>query len=111
MILKLLLAAMATAQTDNIVQLAQATPTLSTLVSALTAGDLVTTLEGAGPFTVFAPTNAAFTALPAGVLTSLLEAANKPALVSILQYHVVSGKFLAAQLTNAAFTALPAGVL
>merc|ERR1712028_253712 len=86
--------------TNTVVDLAVATPTLSTLVAALTAGDLVTTLQGIGLFTVFAPTDDAFTALPAGVLTSLLEVANKPALVSILQYHVVSGKFLAAELTN-----------
>merc|ERR1712028_324818 len=86
--------------TNTVVDLAVATPTLSTLVAALTAGDLVTTLQGIGLFTVFAPTDDAFNALPAAVLTSLLEVANKPALVSILQYHVVSGKFNAAQLTN-----------
>merc|ERR1712166_1548126 len=74
---------------QNIVQLAQATPDLSTLVTALGAASLVQTLEGAGPFTVFAPTNEAFQNLPAGALANLLKPKNKPKLVALLEYHVL----------------------
>ena len=77
--------------TQNIVQLAQATPSLSTLVTALGAASLVQTLEGAGPFTVFAPTNEAFQNLPSGVLANLLLPKNKAKLVDILTFHVVAG--------------------
>merc|ERR1740133_467956 len=76
---------------NSIVDLAVATPDLSTLVAALKAADLVSTLSGNGPFTVFAPTNEAFAALPAGVLDNLLKPENKAQLVDILTYHVVSG--------------------
>ena len=76
---------------QNIVQLAQATPDLSTLVTALGAASLVQTLEGAGPFTVFAPTNEAFQNLPAGALANLLKPKNKAKLVDILTFHVVAG--------------------
>jgi uncharacterized surface protein with fasciclin (FAS1) repeats len=76
------------------VYLAVATPTLSTLVTALKAGGLVGTLSGNGPFTVFAPTNAAFEALNrTGALSILLEPQNKAKLVDILTYHVVPGKY------------------
>jgi len=77
--------------TQTIVDLAVATPELSTLVVALTAADLVDTLSGDGPFTVFAPSNDAFDALPAGVLDDLLKPTNKKALVDLLTYHVVAG--------------------
>ena len=86
--------------TKTIVQLAVATPDLSTLVTALKAGDLVDTLSGAGPFTVFAPTNEAFAALPAGTLSNLLKPANKAQLVDLLTYHVVSGSVHAKDITN-----------
>ena len=76
---------------NTIVDLALATPDLSTLVTALKAGGLVKTLSGQGPFTVFAPTNEAFAALPAGVLANLLKPENKAALDNILTYHVVAG--------------------
>jgi len=76
--------------TKTIVELAVATPDLSTLVTALKAGDLVDTLSGPGPFTVFAPTNEAFAALPAGTVANLLKPENKAALVDVLTYHVVS---------------------
>jgi uncharacterized surface protein with fasciclin (FAS1) repeats len=66
----------------------------STLVTALEAADLVDTLKGAGPFTVFAPTDDAFNALPTGVLDDLLG--NVTALTEVLTYHVVSGKYMAA---------------
>lgn len=84
----------------TIVKVASDTPTLSTLVTAVKAADLVDTLQGEGPFTVFAPTNAAFDALPAGTLDSLLEPANVDQLKSILTYHVVAGKVLAADLKD-----------
>ncbi len=64
----------------------------TTLVAAVKAADLVTTLKGAGPFTVFAPTNAAFAALPAGTVDTLLKPENKAKLTGVLTYHVVSGK-------------------
>jgi len=76
----------------NIVQLAQSVPDLSTLVTALTAGKLVGTLSGTGPFTVFAPTNAGFAKLPAATLAHLLNPANIKELDAILEYHVVAGK-------------------
>merc|ERR1712032_319916 len=75
----------------NIVELAVGTNDLSTLVTALKAGDLVAALQGKGPFTVFAPSNAAFAKLPKATLGSLLEPKNKDKLVGILTYHVVSG--------------------
>ena len=76
--------------TENIVQIAQGNPELSTLVTAVTAAGLVETLSGPGPFTVFAPTNAAFEALPAGTLDTLL-ADPKGDLAKILKLHVMSG--------------------
>lgn len=75
----------------NIVQLAASDPDLSTLVTAVTAGGLVSVLSGAGPFTVFAPTNQAFLELPHGVLDFLLNPANIKSLDAVLTYHVVSG--------------------
>ncbi len=85
---------------NNIVATAQATPQLSTLVTALTAADLTGTLSGPGPFTVFAPVNNAFDALPAGQLNALLEAGNVDILSKVLTYHVVPGTFRAADLTE-----------
>jgi transforming growth factor-beta-induced protein len=73
---------------SNIVQIAASDPDLSTLVTALTDAGLVTTLEGAGPFTVFAPTNEAFAKLPTGLLNYVL--ANKSVLKTVLLYHVAS---------------------
>jgi uncharacterized surface protein with fasciclin (FAS1) repeats len=84
----------------DIVGLAVATPDLSTLVAAVKAADLVTTLQGTGPFTVFAPTNAAFAALPAGTLDSLLLPENKSKLAGILTYHVVAGKVMSTDLKD-----------
>lgn len=78
----------ANAQQMDIVALAQSNDDLSTFVAALDAADLVEPLRGAGPFTVFAPSNAAFEALPVGTLEELLKAENKDRLVSILTYHV-----------------------
>lgn len=70
----------------------------TTLVAAVKAAGLVDTLKGPGPFTVFAPTNAAFEKLPAGTVDTLLKPENKPMLTSILTYHVVPGKMDAATL-------------
>ena len=83
----------------DIVALAQETPELSTLVEAVTAADLVETLQGEGPFTVFAPTNEAFEGL-GDTLTTLLEPANKADLASVLTYHVVPGELMAADLED-----------
>ncbi|MEP6874536.1 MAG: fasciclin domain-containing protein [Burkholderiales bacterium] len=73
----------------------------TTLVAAVKAAGLVETLKGPGPFTVFAPTNAAFAALPAGTVDTLLKPENKPALTKVLTYHVVAGKMDAAMLKKA----------
>ncbi len=73
----------------------------TTLVAAVKAADLVQTLKGPGPFTVFAPTNAAFAALPPGTVDTLLKPENKTALTKVLTYHVVSGKMDAAALSKA----------
>ncbi len=72
----------------------------TTLVAAVKAAGLVDTLSGAGPFTVFAPTNAAFARLPAGTVDTLLRPENKPMLQSVLTYHVVAGRVSAAQLVG-----------
>lgn len=84
----------------TITQTAAGTADLSTLVSALTAAGLTETLNGTGPFTVFAPVNAAFTALPAGVVTNLLASGNSAILTKLLTFHVVPGRLEASQLTN-----------
>jgi transforming growth factor-beta-induced protein len=89
----------------TIVEIAAADERFSTLVAAVTAADLVETLNGEGPFTVFAPTNDAFAALPAGTLDSLLLPENKQALTDILLYHVVSGKVMASDVIG--LTAAP----
>ena len=84
------------AQTKDIVDTAVAAGSFKTLAKALAAADLVTTLKGAGPFTVFAPTDEAFAKLPAGTLEMLLKPENKAKLQRILTYHVVAGKVMAA---------------
>lgn len=87
-------------QPKDIVTLALENENLTTLVTALKAADLVSTLQGAGPFTVFAPTNEAFAALPEGTVEKLLDPANKDELIAILTYHVVPGKVLSTDLTD-----------
>ncbi|HEY0332045.1 MAG TPA: fasciclin domain-containing protein [Rhodopseudomonas sp.] len=84
----------------NIVQNAVNSKDHTTLVAAVKAAGLVDTLEGKGPFTVFAPTNAAFAKLPAGTVDNLVKPENKAALSKILTYHVVPGKLEAADLTD-----------
>jgi uncharacterized surface protein with fasciclin (FAS1) repeats len=83
----------------NIVETAVAAGNFTTLVAAVQAAGLAETLSGPGPFTVFAPTDEAFKALPAGTVETLLKPENKDKLVSILTYHVVSGKADAAAVT------------
>ncbi len=85
---------------NTIVDIAVADGRFTTLVAALTAADLVETLSGDGPFTVFAPTDDAFAALPAGTLDTLLLPESKQALTDILLYHVVSGKVMAADVVT-----------
>lgn len=82
----------------NIVENAVNSKDHTTLVAAVTAAGLVDTLQGAGPFTVFAPVNAAFAALPAGTVDTLLKPENKAQLVKILTAHVISGKYSDADL-------------
>jgi uncharacterized surface protein with fasciclin (FAS1) repeats len=90
--------AISEAPSATIVDVAIASPSHTTLVSAVQAGELVETLSGPGPFTVFAPTNAAFAKLPAGTLENLTQPANRATLQSILTYHVVAGRVSAADL-------------
>ena len=90
----------AMSQEKNIVQNASASADHTTLVTALKAADLVATLEGTGPFTVFAPTNEAFDKLPAGTLDTLLKPENKKKLAAILTYHVLPGKVTAKELVE-----------
>jgi len=83
-------------EATDIVAIASGNEDFSTLVAAVAAAGLVETLQGEGPFTVFAPTNEAFAALPAGLVDKLLLPENKDLLVKILTYHVVAGKVMAA---------------
>ena len=87
-------------QTKDIVDTAVAAGSFTTLAKALTAADLVSTLEGPGPFTVFAPTDEAFAKLPAGTLDNLLKPENKAMLRRVLTYHVVAGKVMAADVVT-----------
>jgi uncharacterized surface protein with fasciclin (FAS1) repeats len=84
--------------TKNIVENAVNSKDHTTLVAAVKAADLVGTLESAGPFTVFAPTNEAFDKLPAGTVDNLVKPENKATLTKILTYHVVSGRLSATDL-------------
>ncbi len=92
------LAGPAFAQDADIVDTAVAAGSFETLVAAVTAADLVDTLKGEGPFTVFAPTDDAFALLPEGTVPTLLE--NIPQLTGVLTYHVVPGRVMAADLTD-----------
>jgi len=86
--------------TKDIVDTAVAAGSFKTLAAALQAAGLVETLKGKGPFTVFAPTDAAFAKLPAGTLEDLLKPENKAKLTAILTYHVVAGKVMAADVVK-----------
>ncbi len=87
-------------QKKDIVDTAVDAGSFNTLVAAVQAADLVETLKGDGPFTVFAPTDAAFAALPEGTLESLLQPENKATLQGILTYHVVPGKVMSADIAG-----------
>lgn len=84
----------------DIVDTAVSAGNFNTLVAAVKAAELVETLKGAGPFTVFAPTDAAFDALPEGTVDDLLKPENKAKLASILTYHVVAGKVMSTDLSD-----------
>ena len=84
----------------DIVDNAAGAASVSTLVSAVKAAGLVETLKGAGPFTVFAPTNAAFDKLPKGAVAGLMEPASKAKLAGVLTYHVIAGRLVAADLKD-----------
>jgi uncharacterized surface protein with fasciclin (FAS1) repeats len=90
----------AQAYAADIVDTAIAAGNFKTLVAAVQAAGLVETLKGAGPFTVFAPTDEAFAKLPAGTVEGLLKPENKDKLIAILTYHVVSGKVMAADVAG-----------
>lgn len=85
---------------QTIVEVAVGNKAFSTLVAAVKAGGLVETLSGDGPFTVFAPTDEAFAALPEGTVEMLVKPENKAKLVKILTYHVVAGKVMASDVVN-----------
>jgi uncharacterized surface protein with fasciclin (FAS1) repeats len=89
----------AAVEKQDIVDIAAAAEDCSTLVAAVKAAGLVETLKGKGPFTVFAPTNAAFAALPAGTVEMLLKPENKDKLTAILTYHVIPAKVMAADVS------------
>jgi uncharacterized surface protein with fasciclin (FAS1) repeats len=89
-----------TVRAGDIVDTAISAGSFKTLVAAVKAADLVGTLKSKGPFTVFAPTDAAFAKLPAGTIASLLKPENKAKLVAILTYHVVPGKVMASDIAG-----------
>ena len=84
----------------NIVETAVANGSFKTLVAAVIAADLATTLSGTGPFTVFAPVDSAFDALPSGTVETLVKPENKDQLSGILTYHVIVGKVMSSDLTD-----------
>ena len=92
----------APATDGTVVEVAQGNPEFSTLVEAVTAADLAGTLNGAGPFTVFAPTNAAFDKIPEADLQALLQPEQREALQGVLTYHVVPGRVMAADIASQA---------
>jgi len=94
------LSAFANDHGKTVVDVAAGNPDFSTLVAAVKAAGLVDTLSGTGPFTVFAPTNAAFAKLPAGTVENLLKPENKDQLTAILTYHVVAGEVKAADVVK-----------
>lgn len=99
------------AMAATVVDLALGNENLTTLVAALQAAGLVETLQGAGPFTVFAPNNEAFAALPAGVLEALLLPENKDTLVKILTYHVLPGNVKAADVRDGDVASVQGGTV
>lgn len=100
-IITMFIAAFSASAQTTVVDVAVGSKDHTTLVAAVKAAELVAILQSAGPFTVFAPTNAAFAKLPAGTLESLLKAENKATLAKILTYHVVAGNLDAAAVVKA----------
>lgn len=96
---------------QTVVAIAASNADFSTLVTAVKAAGLVDTLNGAGPFTIFAPTNAAFAKLPKGTVEDLLKPENKAKLTAILTYHVVAGKVLAADVKTGKVKTVQGGEL
>ena len=92
----------ATSNALDIVDTAVSAGQFNTLVAAVEAADLVTTLKGDGPFTVFAPTDEAFAALPEGTVENLLKPENKDELIAVLTYHVVPGKIMSSDIAGTA---------
>ena len=99
------MSAMAGGMKKDLVDTAAGAGTFNTLVAAVDAAGLVDTLKGEGPFTVFAPTDEAFAALPEGTVEDLLKPENKDQLIAILTYHVVPGKVMAADVRGSETTA------
>jgi len=99
--LSLIFTGFANAQTSDVVDIAISSKDHTTLVAAVKAADLVTTLKSKGPFTVFAPSNSAFDKLPKGTVENLLKPESKEALVKLLTYHVVSGNLKASDVLAA----------
>ena len=97
----LLVGTLSASAQKTVVDIAVVSPSHTTLVAAVKAADLVTTLQSAGPFTVFAPTNDAFAKLPKGTVENLLKPENKATLAKILTYHVVAGNLDAAAVVKA----------
>lgn len=96
---------------ETVVAVAASNADFSTLVAAVKAAGLVDTLNGTGPFTIFAPTNAAFEKLPKGTVEDLLKPENKAKLTAILTYHVVAGKVLAADVKTGMVKTVQGGEL
>ena len=92
----------ATSNALDIVDTAVSAGQFNTLVAAVEAADLITTLKGDGPFTVFAPTDEAFAALPEGTVENLLKPENKDQLIAVLTYHVVPGKIMSSDIAGTA---------
>ncbi len=103
--LALSMSALAGGMKKDLVDTAAGAGTFNTLVAAVEAAGLVDTLKGEGPFTIFAPTDEAFAALPEGTVEDLLKPENKDQLIAILTYHVVPGKVMAADVAGAETTA------
>ena len=97
----LVFAGVVNAQTADVVDVAMGSKNHTTLVAALKAADLVSTLKGKGPFTIFAPSNSAFNKLPKGTVKNLLKPESKVALVKLLTYHVVAGNLKASDVLAA----------
>ena len=100
-----------TLELETVVATAAGNADFSTLVAAVKAAGLVETLNGAGPFTIFAPTNAAFAKLPKGTVEELLKPENKAKLTAVLTYHVVAGKVLAADVETGMVKTVQGGEL